>query len=52
VVGLPRSDDSRLVRAYREFLIRATTSRWLDRLEKRILDYVCPKSLVIYARRT
>jgi hypothetical protein len=50
-VGLPRSDGSRLVRAYRQFLLRATTSRWLDRLEKRVLNYVCPKSLVIYARR-
>jgi SAM-dependent methyltransferase len=50
-VGLPRSDASRLVRAYRRFLIRATTSRWLDRLEKRALDYLCPKSLVLYARR-
>jgi SAM-dependent methyltransferase len=50
-VGLPRSDGNRLVQLYRLFLIRATTSRWLDALEKRVLDYVCPKSLVIYARR-
>jgi SAM-dependent methyltransferase len=51
VVGLPTSDGSRLVQLYRLFLIRATTSRWLDRLEKRVLDRVCPKSLVVYARR-
>jgi SAM-dependent methyltransferase len=51
IVGLTNSDASRLVRLYRLFLIRATTSRWLDRFEKRILDYVCPKSLVLYARR-
>jgi SAM-dependent methyltransferase len=50
-VGLPTSDASRLVQLYRLFLIKATTSRWLDRLEKRVLNYVCPKSLVIYARR-
>src|SRR5690606_2718253 len=52
VVGLPRSDRNPLVQAYRLFLIRATTSRLLDRLEKRVLDYLCPKSLVLYARRT
>ena len=51
VVGLPRSDASRLVQLYRLFLIRATSSRWMDRLEKRVLDWVCPKSLVLYARR-
>jgi hypothetical protein len=52
VVGLPRSDANPLVQAYRMFLIRATTSRLLDRLEKRVLDYLCPKSLVLYAQRT
>jgi hypothetical protein len=51
LVGLPRSDASRLVQAYRRFLIRATASRWLDRLERRFFDYVCPKSLVLYAQR-
>ena len=50
-VGLPRSDQNRLVQRYRLFLIRATTSRWLDALEKRVLNFVCPKSLVLYARR-
>lgn len=52
VVGLPRSDRNPLVQAYRMFLIKATTSRWLDRFEKRVLDRLCPKSLVLYARRT
>jgi SAM-dependent methyltransferase len=51
-VGLPGSDASRLVQLYRLFLLRATTSRWLDRLEKRVLDFVCPKSLVLYASRS
>ena len=50
VAGLPDADASRLVRAYRLFLIRATTSPWLARLE-RWLDYVCPKSLILYARK-
>jgi SAM-dependent methyltransferase len=52
VAGLPRADESRLVRAYRLFLIRATTSRFLDRVEG-LLNYCFPKSLVLYAvRRT
>ncbi len=48
IVGLPRADRSRLVRAHRQFLIRATASRLLDRLE-RLLNFVCPKSLILYA---
>ena len=51
VVGLPRSDDSRLVQLYRLFLIQATTSTWLDRIEKWVMNRICPKSLVLYARR-
>jgi SAM-dependent methyltransferase len=50
IAGLPRADQSRLVRGYRHFLIRATTSRLLDRLE-RVLNYCFPKSLVLYAER-
>ena len=50
LVGLGRADASALVRAYRLFLIRATASRWLDRLE-RLLDFVCPKSLILYAEK-
>ena len=50
VAGLPRADESRLVRAYRLFLIRATTSRFLDRVEG-LLNYCFPKSLVLYAER-
>jgi SAM-dependent methyltransferase len=48
LVGLPRADEFRLVRAYRLFLIRAVASRLLDRVE-RVLNYVCPKSLILYA---
>jgi SAM-dependent methyltransferase len=50
IAGLPRADSSRLVRAYREFLIRASVSRALARVE-RVLDYCFPKSLVLYAER-
>ena len=50
IAGLARADESRLVRGYRHFLIRATTSKALDRLE-RVLNYCCPKSLVLYAER-
>ncbi len=47
---LPDADDSRLVRGYREFLIRATASKWMDRLEG-ILNYVCPKSIILYGEK-
>jgi len=50
IMGLPRADDSALVRAYRLFLIRATASPALTWLE-RVLDYVCPKSVILYAER-
>jgi SAM-dependent methyltransferase len=51
VFHLPDADQSRLVRAYRHFLIRATGSRLLDWIERRALDYVCPKSLILYAEK-
>ena len=47
---LPDADESRLVRAYREFLIRATASKWMDRLEG-LLNYVCPKSIILYGEK-
>jgi len=47
---LPDADDSRLVRGYREFLIRATASKWMDRLEG-VLNYVCPKSIILYGEK-
>jgi SAM-dependent methyltransferase len=50
VVGLDRADAFAGVRAYRQFLIRATTSRLMARLE-RALNFVCPKSLILYARK-
>jgi len=50
LVGLPGADASRWVRLYRLFLIRATASRALDRLE-RLLNYCFPKSLILYAEK-
>lgn len=50
MAGLPRADESALVRAYRVFLIRATASRALTWLEN-ALNYVCPKSVILYAER-
>ena len=51
IAGLPRADQSRLVRAYRLGLIRATASRWVDLFEKRVLDFICPKSVILYAEK-
>jgi len=51
IMGLPRADESRLVRAYRLYLIKATASRWMERFERRVLDTVCPKSLILYAEK-
>jgi SAM-dependent methyltransferase len=51
IAGLPRADESRLVRAYRLGLIRATASKFAAALEKHVLNYVCPKSVVLYAEK-
>ena len=51
IAGLPRADESRLVRAYRLGLIRATASRFADKLEKYVLNYICPKSVILYAEK-
>jgi SAM-dependent methyltransferase len=50
VMHLPDADESVMVQAYRSFLIRATGSKLLDRVEK-WLNYVCPKSLILYAEK-
>jgi SAM-dependent methyltransferase len=50
VMGLPRADTSLLVRGYRQFLIRATASRFLERVED-VLNRICPKSVILYAER-
>jgi SAM-dependent methyltransferase len=50
VMHLPKADESRLVRAYREFLIRSTVSPAMARVE-RVLDFVCPKSVILYAEK-
>ena len=43
-------DESALVRAYRLFLLKATQSRLMSRLEQ-ALNYVFPKSVVLYAEK-
>ena len=50
MAGLPVADSSRLVRAYRLFLIRATASPFLTWVE-RILNFCFPKSLILYAEK-
>lgn len=50
VMCLPKADESRLVRAYREFLIRSTVSPAMAKVE-RALNFVCPKSVVLYAEK-
>ena len=47
---LPDADESRMVRGYREFLIRATASKWMDRLEG-VLNFICPKSIIVYGEK-
>jgi SAM-dependent methyltransferase len=47
---LPDADESALVRAYRLFLIQATGSPFMAKLEG-LLNYVCPKSLILYAEK-
>jgi SAM-dependent methyltransferase len=50
VMRLPDADRSLMVQAYRHFLIRATASKLMARLEKG-LNYICPKSLILYAQK-
>ena len=50
LVGLPRADQSRLVQAYRLFLIRAAGSPAMGWLEG-LLNYCFPKSLILYAEK-
>ena len=50
IAGLPRADESALVRAYHGFLIRATGSKLLTAVE-RALNFCFPKSLILYAEK-
>ncbi|UCE87460.1 MAG: methyltransferase domain-containing protein [Deltaproteobacteria bacterium] len=51
LMGLPRADESRLVRLYRHLLIRAAGSRAMARLEW-LLNFVFPKSVILYAEKS
>jgi SAM-dependent methyltransferase len=50
IARLPRADESALVRAYRQFLIRATASPAMTALES-VLNFCFPKSLILYAEK-
>ncbi|MCH2171209.1 class I SAM-dependent methyltransferase [Myxococcota bacterium] len=50
LAGLPRADSSHLVKAYHHFLIQATGSKLLTAVE-RVLNFFCPKSLILYAEK-
>ncbi len=51
VMHLPDADHSRTVRGYRKLLIHATGSRLMNLLEQRLLNFICPKSLILYAEK-
>lgn len=50
IAGLPDADESRIVQAYRLFLIRATGSKAMTWLEN-TLNFCFPKSLILYAEK-
>lgn len=50
IAGLPKADESALVRGYRLLLLRATGSRFMTAVE-RVLNYCFPKSLILYAEK-
>jgi SAM-dependent methyltransferase len=50
IAGLPKADESALVRGYRQLLIRATGSQFMTAVE-RVLNYCFPKSLILYAEK-
>jgi SAM-dependent methyltransferase len=50
VMRLPDADRSRMVRAYRKFLIQAVGSPLMSRIE-RGLNWICPKSVILYAQK-
>jgi SAM-dependent methyltransferase len=52
IMNLPSADDSALVRMYRKFLIQITGSPVMDRIEKQVLNRICPKSLILYAEKS
>ncbi len=50
IAGLPKADQSALVRLYRLLLIRATGSNFMTAVEG-VLNYCFPKSLILYAEK-
>jgi SAM-dependent methyltransferase len=51
IMHLPDADESRLVQLYRKFLIHIVGSPLMDGIEKQVLNYICPKSLILYAEK-
>ena len=51
IMGLNGADRSRMVQAYRLYLVRATGSKLMDWFEKKVLNYICPKSVILYAQK-
>lgn len=51
LVGLPRADSFRLVRIARLMLVRAVASPFLNALERWLLNFICPKSVILYAEK-
>lgn len=51
LVSLPNADESPWVQRYRWLLIRAAGSRAMDRLERWLLNRLCPKSVILYAEK-
>lgn len=51
LVGLPRAQESKLVRFAHLQLIRAVGSKFMAAFEGKVLNYICPKSIVLYAQK-
>ncbi len=51
LVGLPRADQFRLVRIARLMLVRAVAMPFMNALERGLLNFICPKSVIIYAEK-
>lgn len=40
-----------VARTYRKFLVKVIESPFMSRMERKVLDYCCPKSLIIYGQK-
>lgn len=44
-------EDHPVSRTYRKFLVKTIESPRLSKIEKKVMDYCCPKSIVIYGQK-